>query len=234
MNLREQGKERRRQRILRSAAELIGESGVAGLTTARLAERAEVSVATLYNLIGGIDSILEGLVAELFAEFQARFRQGGRQQDPVATIERYLASTVEVLAVDAAARRAALLAVFEGMVRRGEVTPLVAGGRQVLENALRRAQRLGMLRAALVPGLLAEQMLFAQSILLESWAAGILSLRRFELQIRYHFWCLLRAWADGDFAERADEELIAFQAALMKPTKRGRADRVSPATRGTR
>jgi hypothetical protein len=85
-----------------------------------------------------------------------------------------------------------------------------------------------------VPALLAEQMLFAQSILLESWAGDILSLRRFELQMRYHFWCLLRAWADDVLAVRADAELAALQAALMKRTGHGRTGRARSATRGTR
>ncbi len=111
---------------------------------------------------------------------------------------------------------------------------MAAKGRQVLDDALSLAQRRGMLRAALVPGLLAEQMLYAQSILLESWAAGILSPRRLELQIRYHFWSLLRAWADGALAGRADQELATLQAALRRPPKRGASSRAKPVKIGTR
>ena len=71
MNLREQGKERRRQRILDAVVDLLQADGMTALSTARIAEAAEVSVATLYNLIGSVDEILDALMERQVREFEA-------------------------------------------------------------------------------------------------------------------------------------------------------------------
>ncbi|MFK7977537.1 MAG: TetR/AcrR family transcriptional regulator, partial [Halioglobus sp.] len=63
MGLRDKGKTRRRQRILQAVVDIVAEDGVKGLTTNQIAQKAEVSVATLYNLIGSIDDILDQLVS---------------------------------------------------------------------------------------------------------------------------------------------------------------------------
>jgi AcrR family transcriptional regulator len=64
VNLFDEHKEERRQRIQRAARKLVSERGYDGLTMRDLARAARVSVPTLYNLFGSKDAIL---VAELEA-----------------------------------------------------------------------------------------------------------------------------------------------------------------------
>ena len=59
---REQGKERRRRRILDAAAQLVENDGLDGLTMRRLSETAGVSYATVYNLIGSKEDVLVALL----------------------------------------------------------------------------------------------------------------------------------------------------------------------------
>ncbi len=59
----------RRERILQSAREIIGEHGFEGLTMRELAQSAGVTVPTIYNLIGSKDKVLVAAVAEQTERF---------------------------------------------------------------------------------------------------------------------------------------------------------------------
>ena len=59
---REQGKERRRRRILDAAAQLVEREGLDGLTMRRLSDAAGVSYATVYNLVGSKEDVLVALL----------------------------------------------------------------------------------------------------------------------------------------------------------------------------
>src|SRR5437899_11485027 len=60
--LRERGKQRRTERILDAALQLLREDPAQNLTIDRIAERAEVAPMTVYNLIGTRDQIWTALV----------------------------------------------------------------------------------------------------------------------------------------------------------------------------
>lgn len=214
MSLREQGKEQRRSRILQAVVGILSEEGMSGLTTARIAERAELSVATLYNLIGSIDDILDLLVQSLFEDFKQLLGTSPDHEDPARVFDDYIDAAWRFMGSNEAANRAALKAIFNINVSRGKSLPVVEvthGGRDFLAGAIADCQRQGLLKTTASPALLAEQMVFAQSILLESWAAGFISLERFRLSCRYHFWSLLRAWADRKLVARADKLLLELQ-----------------------
>ncbi len=214
MNLREQGKERRRQRILQAVVAILSEEGVAALSTARIAERAAVSVATLYNLIGSLDDILDLLVQSMFADFRQQLLAAGESAQPEQVFDRYIEVTHTFIGADESGRRAALRAIFSLNMSRGKSIPVVAvthDGRKVLADAIAACQRAGLIKTAVRADQLAEQMVFAQSILLESWAANFISLERFHLSCRSHFWTLIRAWAERRLAARADRILLQLQ-----------------------
>src|SRR5271165_5207429 len=59
--LRARGKRQRRQRILDAARELLHEDPDQGLTVPRIAERADVSPATVFNLVGPRERIWAAL-----------------------------------------------------------------------------------------------------------------------------------------------------------------------------
>ena len=63
---REQGKERRRRRILDAAAQLVEAEGLDGLTMRRLSDAAGVSYATVYNLVGSKEDVLVALLRSGF------------------------------------------------------------------------------------------------------------------------------------------------------------------------
>jgi len=67
---------RRREAILGVARELIIERGVDKVVIADVAERADVSVATIYNLIGTRDRLLIALLDDVAEQVRTRLGQG--------------------------------------------------------------------------------------------------------------------------------------------------------------
>ena len=88
----------RRQRILASATELLTESGPDGLSMRRLADRAGVSVNTIYNLIGARDAVIAALVDQVIELIAPEVEHVG-SDDPlarcVAVIDRSAALVIE-------------------------------------------------------------------------------------------------------------------------------------------
>ena len=71
-DLRTTNKLRRRNQILQAAHDLIARKGVGALSMRTLADAAQVSVPTIYALVGGRDDV----IAALMAEGVHRFNEG--------------------------------------------------------------------------------------------------------------------------------------------------------------
>ena len=83
-----------------------------------------------------------------------------------------------------------------------------------LAEAVRALQRADRLSADADARLLAEQMVSCQSMQLENWSVGLISLERYRLGTRYQFLMLLRAWATPTSAEALDAALRERQRQL--------------------
>ncbi|MGA4844968.1 TetR/AcrR family transcriptional regulator [Streptomyces sp. G5(2025)] len=70
--LREHHKAQRRARILDATRELLRESPESVISTERIAERAAVAPATVYNLIGPREKVWEALAAGFMDELERR------------------------------------------------------------------------------------------------------------------------------------------------------------------
>ena len=75
MTVREQKMAERRERILVVAREIIAEGGLQALTTRDLAQRARVTVPTVYNLVGARDEVLFAAVEDQTRRFLAAIRR---------------------------------------------------------------------------------------------------------------------------------------------------------------
>ena len=70
--LREQNMQKRRARLLAEARALLTAGGFEAMNLRDLARRSEVTVPTIYNLIGNKEEVLVALFAEALAEIEAR------------------------------------------------------------------------------------------------------------------------------------------------------------------
>lgn len=217
MALREEGKERRRQRILDAVVEILCEAGLSGLSVAKIADRARVSVATLYNLIGPVDEIVGAMVERMFKEFEAIRLESSGSEDPIDAIFRFVDATVEHFQEDPARYQAMNRAIFQLVISQG-MSPLVVHTAERNQRSVRalveELGRLGSIRSGVNAERLAEQMLAGQMSLLQAWSVALISLERYRLSCRLLFATLLRAWATRKGVPRLDQEIKDLESAI--------------------
>ena len=173
MSAREAGKDLNRQKIIAAAQELLREGGIEALTMRSLAERAQISSRTPYNLFGSKTDVLIGLIDEPLRRFLsapslplakgilptmlAMVQVIYRQYEP--EIDYYRTIYWGVMASDHHEARAA------GLTR----------SRKVAERQIRAAMAAGELRAKTDPPALAAHIVAVIMGLLGLWASKLLS-----------------------------------------------------------
>jgi AcrR family transcriptional regulator len=215
---RAQLKEGRREAILAAAEALVRETGSTDFSVGVLAARADVSVATLYNLIGSKGTILYGLLNRTMDQFEEATRDS-LAADPYGQALAAAETVARIYTGDSDYLRP--LWRFELGVSEPEHRPLLmnralsfwASRLQALEQAGRLPKCIGLIDLARE-----YQIFFAGA--LDLWVQDELSDERFRAQVRYGI--LLRLLSLGDPLERdrlmkdlrkAHRQLHAAQAA---------------------
>lgn len=108
IGLRERGKQRRSGRIVDAALELLREQPDRPLTVERIAERAEVAQATVFNLIGTRDHIWAALADRAFAGVDELTAEAA--DDPQGHAQAVVDAVMRTITADAAVFRALLSA----------------------------------------------------------------------------------------------------------------------------
>ena len=169
--LRERHKAGRRDRILRAVRALVRESPETLVSIERIAERAEVAPATVYNLIGPRERLWEALAASFTAELERRL--GAEPvRDPIERARAVVSSTVGLFTDDPVVSRR--------MLREWEESGLVLDRSPLthLRGAMRDAQVDGYLRADIGVDALAAVVGSACLGALHEWAAGMIGDQR--------------------------------------------------------
>ncbi len=195
---RAQQKENRREAILGAAEALVRETGSTEFSVGTLALRANVSVATLYNLIGSKGTILYALLNRTMDQFEAA-TASPKSNDPYEQALAAATAVARIYVQDSA---------YLQPLWRFELGVIEPEHRPVLMNRalLFWASRLGALeRAARLPkgvelvDLAREYQIFFAGVL-DLWVQNELSDAQLEVQVRYGI--LLRLLALGDVAEQ--------------------------------
>lgn len=166
--LREQHKARRRSRIVEAVRELLREGPESGVSVERIAERAEVAPATVYNLIGPRERIWEALAAGFMEELERRLAGLGAG-DPHVVVR----TTVQLFVADPVVSRR--------MVRAWEESGLVLDRSPLvqLREAMEEARAQGLLRADVDIDALAAVVGTACVGALHQWVAALIDDDRF-------------------------------------------------------
>ena len=173
--LRERGKRRRTERILDAALEQLREDPEGNLTVERIADRAEVSPMTVFNLVGNreqlwsamADRALEGLDVESITA-----------DDPQERARRIVDAVVRILRSDAAVFRALL----SGWSKGGHV--LAQDPTNALIQCLQDAADAGHIRAEVNLRRYGEVMSAGLIGTIQQWTAGLLGDRAFGTRAR--------------------------------------------------
>ncbi|MEU6894772.1 TetR/AcrR family transcriptional regulator [Streptomyces sp. NPDC046557] len=194
--LREHHKARRRSRILDATRELLRESPETVLSTERIAARAEVSPATVYNLIGPREKIWEAL-ADGFMDELERCLADLSTDDPREVVR----STVRLFVGDPVVSRR--------MVRGWEESGLVLDRSPLgrLRRAMAGARAQGVLRADVDTEALAAVVSAACVGALHQWVAALIDDDRFLARALFALDVVLAAAAADPYREQLSAPL---------------------------
>jgi AcrR family transcriptional regulator len=191
--LRERHKQQRRERILEAIRELLRECPNETPTVERIAELADLSPATVFNLVGPREQQWAALCDALLRELDACLAFAA-DEDPREQARRIVGETAELFIADAA--------VFRHLVNSwGRSGPLLQENPvPKLRAALRRGQASGMLRPDLHVEALVGHIATAAGGALRHWAAGQISDAAFRMRVRFAVDVVFAAGASDDFA----------------------------------
>lgn len=205
--LRERHKRQRRERILEAIRELLRASPDETPTVERIAELADLSPATVFNLVGPREQQWAALCDALLRDLDACLAFVA-DEDPREQARRIVSETAELFIADAA--------VFRHLVNSwGRSGPLLQENPvPLLRAALRRGQAVGMLRGDLHVDALVGHIATAAGGALRHWAAGEISDAAFRRRVRFA--------VDVVFAAAASEDYLAqLQQPLQRSPRRG-------------
>ncbi len=220
MGLREENAERRRQRILAATRELIAREGVHGWSMRKVADAANLSVPTLYNLFGSKGEIRAALCGGFFDSLDQTLDEDAGEHGPVEQLLALAGKSVDQGHGRAARTRPALLAQEQGGGGERRTTPMAIERQRA---AIQTAIDAGLLRDDLRAELLATQSYdgFHRAAVL--WARGVLDPEAFRSKALYSACvCLLAVATDASRVE-----LIRAANALEGELTYGREDELA-------
>ncbi|HKF92477.1 MAG TPA: TetR/AcrR family transcriptional regulator [Acidimicrobiia bacterium] len=211
---REQGKERRRRRILDAAAQLVEADGLDGLTMRRLSEAAGVSYATVYNLIGSKEDVLVALLRSGLEDLGAQLAAVA-SRDPLDRARALVAGVVDHFVARPTLYRALVQAVHDPAAGTRGV-PIRRRTIALYEDSIRDAMTSGLLRDDLDPHVLGLHVTLAVNGVIRRWAAGEMNAAGFRAEADYALRVSLLGVATPSTRTKLIAELRACERTLAR------------------
>jgi AcrR family transcriptional regulator len=219
---REQGKNERRSRIIAAAHDLISEIGVDAMSMKQLAERADVSLSTVYNLFESKEAVLARVFGGVFAEYRdVVFERAAKEP-----LQRFFD------AIDIAAEfYEADVAFYRSMVwlvgRESQLKLAIQEPRfQFYCDLVQDAIDAGLLSPQTDSRLVGTTIVPLYSFAYQTWAAGAASIDEFCIRAKFGVVVVLKAFAAPEAQPRLDQHLAALETWLKAQDalrrKRGR------------
>ena len=172
LSVRDRNKATRRAHILATAAGLLADEGPEGLSMRRLADAAELSVNTIYNLIGPRDLVMSSLVEQVLEAIEPAV-EAEAPADPidrcVAVIEQSTAHVID----NRALTRPLALEIFASDSPASNTAH--QRGTAMMRSAIEDAQAAGSLEPAFGSSTFAETVYAMWSNAALRWAHGAIS-----------------------------------------------------------
>ena len=199
---REDKKSQRAERILDHARAMIAEEGFDALKIRELAARAELTVPTIYNLIGGKSEILARIIEALVERLHEVQSQTG-DDDIEAGFEQQITRLADLFAQDEDFYRAAFVAGDRsGLFEQRSDHGIFARSLPQPVEACRSAQAAGLLQGAISAEQLGRQVYDSYRLARQDWANGYFDLEGFRTQALTGVFLSLAADAAPAFRER--------------------------------
>jgi AcrR family transcriptional regulator len=210
---REQAKEKRRRQITSAARALMQKTGVSGFSMRALADEANVSIATPYNLFGSKQAIMAAVLDSDLEAYQERLAR--LRSDEIDVFFKAVSLATSLYSVEPNFHKSVLFAVYNEGGR--DYRPMFSGPRHVLWRSLVQAAiDAGYLQAEVDADLFAInlQHIFFSCIL--EWVADVLDLAELELRVQYGFALSLLAMCTPSSRARLQEKAFDTQRRLRE------------------
>ena len=212
--IREKGKARRKQQIIQAAKRLLAAGGIDALSTRKLAEEAELSVHTLYALVGSKNKILEAVMADNHNRVLGDILAINAQH-PIEQIFAIVDSTHRIIAEDSAAQKP-LMRVLMTLFDEGTLNPepwwMMAQEKGWMKDAVAEAIRLELLTTDFPAPVIADMLMKIYLANLRDYLFDKASLDAFRDRATFELWfCLSSIATDrtrADYAQRAREAVV--------------------------
>ncbi|HMM74254.1 MAG TPA: TetR/AcrR family transcriptional regulator [Gammaproteobacteria bacterium] len=231
VGVRARNMQKRRARILAEARGLLARGGFEAMNLRELARLADVTVPTIYNLVGNKEEVIVALMSEALAEIEARIGTA----DKVEPLERAVAvvtASTALFAEDEDFYRPAFLAV-EYLEQSGphhdKVARLYAWGRRFIDEGIAACRDAGLLRGDVRPAVLGDLVFRSYRSHCRAWAGGHCSLAEFARLTLLDIHLALAAAAIEAFRPPLVKRITALSA-----TAAGRASKAAKARRPAR
>ena len=212
-SLRERNKAKRRHAIIDAALELLRTIPLSGLSVEQIAAVAEVSPATVYNLVGTRDQLLVACVDRLVEGLEDALLSIDLTSDPIAAAVLVVEISSEAFIADGAAFRQ-ILRVLNVLASEG--TDLAVDPGQFEIAAMRAAHEKGILRDDVDPAATGRQISLSYNGALFAWSAGLLTDDGFRAAARHGLWSALAGSVTANYREGTLDQLRRAGADLMR------------------
>lgn len=204
-------KQKRKERILSAARQTIAKEGFDALKLRDLAVSAEVTVPTIYNLIGGKPEILNLIIGDLLAKIEEAISNIDTGEAESA-FESQIDKLAELFATDEDYYRAAFIAgdrsgLFKHSSENGIFANFVAQPIAVC----REAKDKGLLLGSISSEQLGEHVYGAYRLARQDWANGYFDLAEFRRQSLTGLYLCLASDAAPEFRDKLFRKIAALR-----------------------
>jgi AcrR family transcriptional regulator len=211
--LRERNKAKRRDAILDSVLSILRDSNISDLSIDRVAVRAEVSPATVYNLVGTRDEMFLACVDRVVEKLVVILGRVDPADDPVATALMIVEVSANVFIEERDAFKQILGAV-NSSARSGRGLAFDPGLLQV--RTMEIAQARGLILEDVDAAAVGRQVYLSYNGAMFAWAAGQLDDNGLRIAVRHGLWTALAAVATEEHRSKYLERMIDTSAELTR------------------
>ena len=207
----EAGKASRRKSIIDATKDLLRDGET--VSSASIARRAGVSVATVYNLVGKREALIACILDEKLTELGRRIDDLG-DIDPILRAEAVVTISIEMFAEDPLVYRQ-VVHELSGSLAKVIANHLTFQAVNLQIDAMTEAQANGQVENWVDPGAAGQNILTSYSGAMTSWSAsgdsGV-----FMHQALYGFWTAIAAYGVPVERKRAIQKLNSFDSSNPK------------------
>lgn len=221
MSRREEAKAERRTRIIAAARELIRETGDTGLSMRAIAARANVSLATPYNLFGSKRAIVMAVFEDI-RDFEQRYARV-KDVDPIDRLFKALSITLSYHVEDPAFYKvlwSSLLDISGKELRTALITPQ---SQAFWRGLVQEAAANGVFDPEADLDIVLQDAGMTFTAVMLNWVLGALRDDEIEAAMGYGYAMSLCAAAKGEAREALWKRALEFQRKLQKARKRAAA-----------